>query len=359
MAHALAALDVPGVFYSGYPRWKLPGSEHLQVRSHPLRTLLTYGLLRVPAWLRPADRDLFLWQDGGFDRWVGAVLAPCDDFHGIPGQCLHAFGKARALGVRTVLNHATGPVAEWVKIMEPVYAARGRRLEVETRFDAVYFERESREYALADLHCAASTVVRDQLVRQGVPGDRVWVVPYGADESVFHSQGAVREKKFRIVFAGQASLRKDPGTLLCALTLSGRRDWAADFFGGMLEEVKSDVAGYGGPVPLRWHGPCAQVRLAEEFRRGSVLVLPSLEEGFGLVVVQALACGLPCIVSDRVGAKDLVRHRVNGSVFASGDANALLEELLWWERNPAIVQAETSWTTPANTLLRLSRDTPR
>ncbi|MBV8585122.1 MAG: glycosyltransferase [Verrucomicrobia bacterium] len=55
------------------------------------------------------------------------------------------------------------------------------------------------------------------------------------------------------------------------------------------------------------------MQLSEQMRQASVLVLPSLEEGFGLVVPQALACGAPCIVSESIGAKDLIEVRRNGS----------------------------------------------
>jgi glycosyltransferase involved in cell wall biosynthesis len=97
-----------------------------------------------------------------------------------------------------------------------------------------------------------------------------------------------------------------------------------------------------------------QRALAEEFRQSSVLVLPSLEEGFGLVVPQALACGLPCIVSDRVGAADLIRHRDNGSIFPVGDIEALREELVYWSARRIRVQDDVSWRQSATRLVALS-----
>jgi len=74
-----------------------------------LRTLVTYGLLRAPERFRPRSRTLFLWQDQNFDRWVARTLHKHDFVHAIPGQALQIFRRARALGLRTVLNHATGP----------------------------------------------------------------------------------------------------------------------------------------------------------------------------------------------------------------------------------------------------------
>ena len=416
LAVELARAGALGCYYSGYPAWKLgEDARALTVRAHSLRTNIVYGLLKyAPEKLRPSSRRLFLWQDAGFDRWTGAHLEPCDFIHGLPGQCLHTFRAARRLGIRTVLNHATGPVREWVRIMEPEYARVRLKLADVCPYDADYFAREDEEYALTDFHCAASTIVREQLAALGIPRERIWLVPYGADARIFHP-GSTRvprvgagvppartsadvdaeeivdpsssdsARKFvaagrpdqhagracspelaaapapapaaaglRIVFAGQAGLRKGLRTLLDALTLAGRADWRVDFYGAVLGEAQADLAGYRGATPLHFHGPVAQPALAQAFRAGSVLVLPSLEEGFGLVVPQALNCGLPAIVSDRVGGQDFVRHRETGSIFPVGDAAALAAELAWWAAQPRRITANFGWNAPAQTLITLS-----
>ncbi len=355
MAVELARLDALGCYYSGYPQWKLADTEGVRIRTHSLRTNVAYGLMKfAPAWLRPSPRRLFLWQDRGFDCWVGRNLERADFIHGMPGQCLQIFRAARQRGVATVLNHATGPVREWVRIMEPEYARVGLRLTDFCPYDAEYFAREDEEYALTDWHCAASSVVRDQLIGMGIAAERIWLVPYGADERIFHSGPEQAGEEFRIVFAGLLGLRKGLRTLLDALMRVPAKTWRVDFYGGELPEARSDLASYGGAVPLHFHGPVSQRALAEAFRSGSVLVLPSLEEGFGLVVPQALNCGMPAIVSDRVGGKDFVRHRENGSIFPTGDAAALAAELEWWAANPRRVPGKFGWTEPARTLIALS-----
>jgi len=355
LARELAEAGALGCYYSGYPAWKLTNAGELPVRTHSLRTNIVYGLLKfVPERWRPGSRRLFRWQDHGFDRWVGAHLAECDFIHAMPGQCLHTFRAARRLGIPTVLNHATGPVREWVRIMEPEYARVGLRLTDVCPYDGAYFAREDEEYALADWHCVASSVVREQLIGLGLDARRIWQVPYGADRRVFHPEGAAAPKEFRIVFAGQVGLRKGLRTLLDALTLAARPEWRMDFYGGVGGESQRDLDAYRGATALTFHGPVAPEALADAFRDGSVLVLPSLEEGFGLVVPQALNCGLPAIVSDRVGGKDFIQHRQNGSIFPVGDAAALAAELAWWAAHPARVAEEFAWPPAARLLMELS-----
>lgn len=346
--HRLGQLET---YYSGYPQWKLP--DPLPLRTNSFRTNLVYGMLKfLPEWARPSSRHLFRWQDFGFDHWVGRNLSPCDAIHAMPGQCLHTFKRAREMGIRTVMNHATGPIREWVKIMEPEYRRVGLKLEEVSPYDQVYFQRETREYELADSHCVASTVVRDQLVTLGISRDLINVVPYGADERIFFPEPQkVAPKQFRIVFAGQLGVRKGLRTLLNALESAPLNDWHLDFFGPVLGEARHDLDRYRGAIPLNFHGPVSQPRLAEAFRNSSVLVLPSLEEGFGLVVPQALNCGLPCIVSDRVGAGDLVEHHVNGSLFECENPQALLRELLFWHSNPLRPTKLHGWKQAAEALL--------
>ena len=355
LAIELARRDALGTYYSGYPSWKLQDKERLPVRTHSLRTTVVYGLLKLlPEGRRPSSKSLFRWQDHGFDRWVGGHLATADFVHAMPGQARQTFRAAKRLGIRTVLNHATGPVRTWVKIMEPEYQRVGLRLTDVCPYDDAYFAREDEEYALADFHCAASSVVREQLIDLGIDARKIWQVPYGADERVFHPDNRPPSKEFRIVFAGQLGVRKGLPALLEALTLAARPEWRMDVYGAVAGESRQDLDAYRGATPLHFHGPVSQAALAEAFRAGSVLVLPSIEEGFGLVVPQALNCGLPAIVSDRVGGKDLIRHRENGSIVPVADARLLAAELAWWAEHPRRVTETFGWSMPSEKLIQLS-----
>jgi glycosyltransferase involved in cell wall biosynthesis len=356
LAQAVNSLTGNVTFYSGYPRWRLPQPHPDRIHAHSNRVLVTYGLLRLPERFRPRSRRLFLWQDRDFDRWVGKKLSKHDFVHAIPGQALETFHKARTLGIRTVLNHATGPSSNWVRIMRDEYKRVGLALNKVTVYDDSFFEREAKEYELADLHCVASTIARDQLCKTGIPQERIWVVPYGAYPEIFYPPKTKPRDKFRIVFAGHVTLRKGVATLLSALEKLHKTEWRVDFYGGVAKEAKPDLDRYSGATRLFFHGPVNQTELAERMRESSVLVLPSLEEGFGLVIVQALACGTPCVVSDAVGAKDLIKNRENGSVFPVKDFEALSEELVFWESQPKCVEGDFSWSEPGRRLTSLSRE---
>ena len=344
-----------GTYFSGYPRWKLDVPGGMNIRAFPLRTLATYALLRLPHSVRPKNRNLFRWQDNYFDHKTARALEDCDAVHGIPGQCREIFRQARELGIITVLNHATGPARLLAELIRPEYERVRRQLDRETVYDADYLAREQDEYELADFHCVASSVVQKQLVEfSGIPADRIWIAPYAADQTVFHpTEKRKSNDRFQIVFAGQLSLRKGIGCLLDAMAQIDDGEIDLHLYGSSLPETELDLNAYQAKPRLHRHGAVSQNTLAEAFRSADVLVLPSIEEGFGLVVPQALNCGLPCIVSDAVGASDLVRHRENGSIFPTQNSADLATELVHWQRHPRALNESHSWRDAAETLISL------
>lgn len=110
----------------------------------------------------------------------------------------------------------------------------------------------------------------------------------------------------------------------CSDLAEAARDHDVVFMG---EGPERDTIARQNPAAryLSW-GTSAAV--ADALRRCRALVLPSLwYETFGMVVPEALARGVPVVVSSRVGAKSLVEHGVNGLVFAAADVEALRQSL--------------------------------
>jgi glycosyltransferase involved in cell wall biosynthesis len=70
-------------------------------------------------------------------------------------------------------------------------------------------------------------------------------------------------------------------------------------------------------------------------RRADVLVHPSFEDGFGYAPMEALACGVPVIVTDQTGMKEHVRAGANGSIIPAGDVRQIVEALGHWQQEKA------------------------
>ncbi|MEX0330178.1 MAG: glycosyltransferase family 4 protein [Puniceicoccaceae bacterium] len=351
MALALQDKGALGCYYSGYPRWRLNPPAGFPMVSRSWRTLITYGLQRCPEQLRPDDARMFRWQDKGFDAAVANILQGEGCIHGLPGQCLETFKAARRIGMTTVLNHASGPMKQWRALVAPEYERMGRSLDEAMPLPDWYEERLQEEWDLADYHCVASTVVRDQLMQEGVSQEKIWVVPYGADQELFQKRTTLPEGPFKVAFAGRQSLRKGIHYLLKALEHTDSTGWELHCFGMEFAETQPDFEAYKGGAKVVQRGSLSQAEFARALQDMDVLVLPSAEEAFGLVVVQALQVGVPCIVSDRVGAKDLIREGQTGSVVTFGDVEGIAEAVGSIENNRILVADRFPWDKCAEQLL--------
>ena len=140
---------------------------------------------------------------------------------------------------------------------------------------------------------------------------------------------------FQVLFAGQISLRKGIPYLLEAfarlrhprkrLTLAGD---VQDDLRPLLATLPTANVTFAGSVP--------QPQLAHRMSASHVLVLPSIEEGFGLVMAQAMACGCPVIASSATGAEHLFADNQAGFIVGPRDTGALALRLQQLADDPAL-----------------------
>jgi glycosyltransferase involved in cell wall biosynthesis len=191
---------------------------------------------------------------------------------------------------------------------------------------------------------------RQHYAARGVPASKMVFSPYCVDSSTFHLEEASRrqlrqatrqaegisESAVVILFSGKLNQRKDPVRIVEAVRLlpeAMRRQAVVTFLGEGAERAALEAAARREPtVQIRLLGFKNQRDLSAYYHAADVLVLPSLQETWGLVVNEALHHGLPCIVSDCVGSgPDLVEQDVTGGVAKAGDAASFAHQLerLW------------------------------
>jgi len=177
-------------------------------------------------------------------------------------------------------------------------------------------------------------------LRHGLAEERLRWAPHAVDndrfsgpEVVWASEAARLRARMEIppaakvvVFTGKLEAKKAPDLLLrAARSMDERQDVHLVFAGSGPMEAELRAAA-GGDARVHFLGFQNQSSMPAIHRVGDVMVLPSRGPGetWGLCVNEALACGVPVVVSDRVGcAPDLVEGGENGQVFASGDVEAL------------------------------------
>ncbi|HLX08569.1 MAG TPA: glycosyltransferase family 4 protein [Thermoanaerobaculia bacterium] len=290
-----------------------------------------------------------------FDRWAAAGLARAaaaaaniDAVVACEISALSTFRAARRLGIATILDAPS------------LHHAAQDRLHGTTDPPALHrrvTRIKDREIALADQVLTVSELARDTYLAAGVPAARVHAVMLGADLELFTpgtAAGATAgrdgdgdsdsdgdgdsDDAFRFLFCGATIRRKGFDLLLAAFDQVAAAAPAARLrVVGPRGDAAGALAGRGGER-IAVTGAVGQPALAEELRRADCLVLPSRNDSYGMVVAEALACGLPVLVSDMVGAKELVTPGRNGWIVPAGDAAALAERMTWCVRNREAVR---------------------
>jgi len=182
------------------------------------------------------------------------------------------------------------------------------------------------EMELADLVLVPSTFV-ERSIRRFLPRKTVALAPYGVDcEYWIAPHRRPPSAPLRFIYTGQLSLRKGIPMLLEAWKSAAPPDSELELVGlWQLSESKR----HNLPPGVMLLAPCSPEALRERYRNADVFVFPSFFEGFGLVLVEAMACGLPVIATDATAAPDVVGDG-SGRVIAAGDVEALVAALHWF-----------------------------
>lgn len=182
---------------------------------------------------------------------------------------------------------------------------------------------EDEEHRLARRIVVGGVFARDTLLAEGIPPERIVVNPYGVDWDRFApSATPAGGRPLRFLFLGSHLARKGLPILLEAWRALGPRRGDAELW----------LAGPCGPreralIPelpgLRLLGQVPHADVPGLLAQTDVLVLPSLFEGFGLVLLEALAAGLPFIATPHTGAADLPPGDQFGLMVPVGSAESL------------------------------------
>jgi glycosyltransferase involved in cell wall biosynthesis len=270
-----------------------------------------------------------------FDRWAARALRRL--LPGLPGaviaceiSALATFRAARELGVATVLDAPSIHHAAQDRLH-----GFGEPEELHRRIVRV----KDQEIALADHILCVSELARETYLAAGAPAEKVHAVPLGADLEVFTpGDGSAPGEPFTFLFSGATIHRKGFDLLMAAFERV-----AAEEPGVRLRIVgpRGDLGHLldGAGPEIEFLGRRGQAELAEELRRADCFVLPSRNDSFGMVVAEALASGVPAIVSEMVGSKLLVTEGETGWMVPFEDVDALAARMLGCARSREAVRS--------------------
>jgi glycosyltransferase involved in cell wall biosynthesis len=306
--------------------------------SHPVPELLC--ILSGRLGVGPVAGDL-LWERA--EKWFDSVVARrhvsgVNAVYGYEHATLDTFRRMKRASGSCIYDQ---PICHHKTLSEILYPEYDRFPEVQTPYEAHIRRlaprrnaRKDGELVMADLVIAASGFTKDSLVRAGIDKERIKVVPYGSPPV---SDGATREADGPVIFlsAGQQSVRKGTHYLLDAWRRLRPGKGAELWLVGRMTLPSDLTRDLPGRVVVRPSLPHRE--LFEIYRKASVLVFPSLCEGFGMVITEAMSQGLPVITTPNTAGPDLIRNYQNGFIVPVRDADALAEKMAWCLDNPRML----------------------
>ena len=197
-------------------------------------------------------------------------------------------------------------------------------------------------YRRAAFH-AISESTRDDLVRRGVPSERIVVIHPGVDSAAYRPDPAT-ERATRPTFLYLGRLKRYKGVEFALRALAIARGARAD--------MTLDVCGQGDDRPrlerlatelglndaVRFLGYVPEEEKQRLLRQAWAVVFPSPKEGWGIANIEAAACGTPALASDSPGLRESVQNGVTGYLVPHGDSQALADRMLALAADPAAVE---------------------
>ena len=301
------------------------------IRAHSWREWGRQGALQLGwRYLTREERGLFSVDAVylSLDRRVARRLTSgltIKAVHAYDAGALATFRAAKQRGITCIYEH---PIVYWRLVrqyqreeaeLHPEWAPTlGALADSEEKL-----ARKDEELALADLVITASTFARDSLAQAPTLTAPVHVVPYGIRPGSAPAPPPRERGKLRLLFVGALSQAKGLGYLLEAVarlgqeiefTLIGRRISATMPAPSVLDKY-------------HWIPSLPHDELLQEMSQHDVLVLPSLHEGFGLVMTEAMGQGLVVITTPHTAGPDLITNGVDGFLVPVRSVDAIEETL--------------------------------
>ncbi|KPK96605.1 MAG: hypothetical protein AMJ95_13255, partial [Omnitrophica WOR_2 bacterium SM23_72] len=262
-----------------------------------------------------------------FDFFASRCVENSSPVYAVQGMALNIFKKAKKLGLKKFLIASSLHIErvwslhkEEEKILGYDYEWLGPKLK----------DKILREYELADLIIVPSELTLETFTERGFAQERLKLMPREIDQDYFRRRQAKQDKVFRVLFVGRITPQKGIHYLVQAFRELNLPDSELILFGSTATRAanrwfKKLISNKRNIVTA-----CGDAR--DAYEQASVLVHPSLQDNYGLAVPEALTYGLPVIVTENTGAKDLVKDGVNGFIIPIRDTEAIKEKIRFYYR---------------------------
>jgi len=330
LARALMKKDKLHRLLTSYPSYDV---KRYDIPVHKIKSLVIVGAIErlwnaMPALVKSgSENDYHLAEL--YDIIASRYIDKADIFIGWSSFSLRCMRKARNLGAKIIIERGSSHILYQQSILKEESLLLG---VCPPKMSARIIKKELKEYEEADYIEVPSSFAKRTFLDYGIDEKKLITGLIGVDTREFSSI-AKRDGVFRIIYCGTLSIRKGVHYLLEAFFNTNLPDAELWLIGHMEDEMRPFIKKYYNEKVLHV-GPLKQKELYKYYSQGSVLVLMSIEDGFGQVILQAMSCGLPVICTNHTGGPDIVREGVDGFILSIRDVKSLQEKITYLYENP-------------------------
>ncbi len=265
-----------------------------------------------------------------FDHWVRGQLRPGDHLIATYGTANASFKHVRANGGKTFVDAGNSHPENFLTILS----------EEARRWNSPYppvarhhYERSLAMMADVDYVLSASNFVAKSYLERGFKPEQILPHSRAIDLSAFKPATGARPKNrpLTLITTGTLCLRKGSPYLFEAFRLVQKKLPGTRFvLRNILSNDFKQLLPRYRDLPVTWLETMPHAQLAAHLREADIFILPSLEDGLALTVVEALACGLPVITTLNTGASDLIVPGRNGEIVPIRDPGAIAGAVFKW-----------------------------
>ncbi len=263
------------------------------------------------------------------DNLIKKNLEECSLFIAWSQISLQSIREIKKHGTKVMLEHQMSHVLKWSEIVNEEYF-NWRKITKGSYsfFPKKLVEKMVQEYEESDFINVLSSYAKVSFTEQGVTPEKIIVTPYGVDTVKFRSKRMLgnSDGKIRILYVGRLELLKGVQYLLEAFITLKHKQVELHLVGPILPEILPLIKKYQDER-IKLFGSVSHEDLPDYYQKADLFVFPSINDAFGLVVLEAMACGLPVITTENSCAYDVVVDGKNGFVIPIRDPKAIKEKL--------------------------------
>jgi glycosyltransferase involved in cell wall biosynthesis len=247
---------------------------------------------------------------------------------GWPQVSLRSMQKVKAQGGKIILEQPMIHVNAWNAIATQEYDRLG--IKNDMQFSEAMTSRMKREYDLADQIVVHSRFSKKTFIDNGVESEKITACSLGL-EIRNRDLNKQTSDDLQVLFVGRVEVLKGLHFLLDAIKQVGN-GVKLHVVGHIYENAKSIVSGKASNV--EYYGQLAGDSLKAMYEQADVLVFPSLYDGFGMVILEAMSFGLPVIASRNSAGPDIVKDFETGFLVDPFNADQIAQRLSWMRNHP-------------------------